>query len=575
MTFATIAAISLAIMPALGAGKVLAFSGSGSGTSGDPYQITDCEQLDSIKGDLTADYALANDIDCSNAGTLNGGSGWSPIGSSGGFQGILDGQGHKIKNLDLSGMSDSTSFSGMFNGLSGSGLVENLSIINSKINGAHDIGMIAGSLSDASSLDNIYVNATVTCHAENCGGLVGSMRGNGLIIDSGADVTVTGATQTVGGLVGWIASNGTIMESYADGNVSGVRYVGGLVGAVNNSGSPAIITNTYSSATVVASDDTAGGLVGLASTLDLTNSYAAGSVAGTDNVGGLVGLFDGFMAQTFAAEQIHGTGSADGPVTGDFAAGSVGNRYYDSTISGFSSSPDGSLPIANSNAFKDNSTNHPFDQWDFTSIWRTNYANYPSFAPKFNPEMLCAEPRSTNTTITGHCIVEPLGWGTPSWQARWSVHRANVWHTVHLGNIHEAQATVTGLTPGTTYDLQFRFTNNFGTSTWGTVEILTTGTAPKPSATNSSSANVSSLDQLLNSPTALATTTSTTPAKTSANNTSSSPSNSSPTASSTPTVKFKDTSAGHSHRVYYWAAAAVIVIFGLLILFHPKRPKEL
>jgi hypothetical protein len=272
LTLVIISAMSMAVTPALSAGKVLAFGGNGSGTGGDPYRITDCAQLDSINADLTADYVLANDIDCSNAGTLNGGAGWSPIGGGSGFQGTLDGQGHTIDNLDLSNMSDSTTFAGMFSTLSNNAVVENLSIINGKINGGNNIGMVAGSLSDTSSLDNVYVNATVTCHAENCGGMVGSLHDASLINNSGADVTVTGSSQSVGGLVGYIAADVTIQESYADGDVSGTLYVGGLVGAVNNSGSPATITNAYSSATVADSGDFAGGLVGLAVTLDLTNA---------------------------------------------------------------------------------------------------------------------------------------------------------------------------------------------------------------------------------------------------------------------------------------------------------------
>lgn len=83
-------------------------------------------------------------------------------------------------------------------------------------------------------------------------------------------------------------------------------------------------------------------------------------------------------------------------------------------------------------------------------------------------------------------MVMPLGWGTPTWEARWSVHGANTWHTVHLDDAHRAVASVDGLTPGTWYDLQFRYTNDFGTGAWGTIVILTTGTAPAPSTTTGS-----------------------------------------------------------------------------------------
>lgn len=578
LTFVSISAISLAILSALSAGKVLAFSGSGTGTSGDPYQITDCAQLESIDTGLTADYVLANDIDCSTAGSLNGGSGWSPIGSGSGFQGTLDGQGHKINSLDLSNMPGSTSFEGMFSTLSNNAVVKNLSIINGKINGGNNIGMVAGSLSGTSSFDNVYVRATVTCHAENCGGMVGSLHNASLINNSGADVTVTSSDQSTGGLVGYIADDGAIQESYADGSVSGALYVGGLVGAVNNSGSPATITNAYSSATVTDSGDFAGGLIGLGTTLNLTNAYAAGSVSGGGAIGGLVGYFDGFMAETFSAEEIHGTGTAVGPVTGDFVGGSVGNRYFDSHVTGFSSSADGSSPISSSAYFKDNSSNPPFDQWDFTTIWRINYANYPSFAPKVDPYMLCEAPRSTHTTITGSCEVLPLGWGTPTWHARWGVHNAHKWHTITLTNAHQAAATVTGLTPGTWYDLQFRYTNNFGTGPWGTVEILTTGTAPKDTVANNTSTVGTVQQPNYPLPVLLATietadvgnsgghTGTSAPAATSVQTPS--------ISSAAPKVEFKNAGTGRSHRAYFWVGAgiaAIIVVVGLLIRFRPKH----
>lgn len=473
--FAWFAAFVLAI----GAGMlrsvpVLAFSGSGAGTSGDPYQITNCAQLNSIDAALTANYVLVNDIDCSNAASLNGGAGWKSIGSTGGgFSGVLNGQGHTVSNLDLSGFADSADHPGMFSEVINSGVVKNMLLTNSKINGGHDTGMVVGALQNNASLDNVYVQATVTCHHDNCGGLAGALEDTTLINNSGADVTVTSTDQSVGGLVGYISANGTIQKSFANGSISGTYYVGGLAGAVF--GGTGTITNSYANARVTG-NDRVGGLAGWGLTLNLSDSYAAGSVSGDNNIGGLVGEQTGNMANAFAAVKVTGN-SAVGPVTGHFISGTVGNRYFDTHISGFSFSMDGSSAVTDSNYFKGNSTNPPFDQWDFSTLWRTNYDDYPSFAPKINPYMLCNQPSSTKTTITGNCQVAPLGWGTPTWQARWSVHNANNWHAIALANIHKASATVSGLKPGTWYDLAFRYTNDFGTGPWGRVVILTTGKA--------------------------------------------------------------------------------------------------
>jgi hypothetical protein len=555
-----VALFTLAVLAGVfNTGKAFAFSGAGTGTSGDPFQITTCAQLDSMNADLSADYVLQNDIDCSGAGSLNGGTGWSPIGGGTSFSGTLDGQNHKINKLDLSGMPSTTNYEGMFSQLTGAAVVENLQIIQGKVNGHANVGMVAGGMFDSSRLDNVYVDATITCHAENCGGMTGSLHDASVINNSGADETLTGDSQSVGGLVGYISDSGTITESFANGNVSGALYVGGLVGAINNNPSTATITNAYSSATVTDTSDYAGGLVGWAASLNLTKAYAAGSVSGSDSVGGLVGLFSGFMAETFSAEKITGTGGAVGPVTGSFGSGSVGNRYFDTVITGFSSSPDGSSAITSIDYFKDNSTNPPFDQWDFTTIWRTNYANYPSFAPKIDPYMLCEEPNSTKTTITGSCEVQPLGWGTPSWLARWSKHGANKWHTLTLGNAHKALATVSGLTPGTWYDLEFRYTNNFGTGPWGKLEILTTGKAPVVSRHSTVPTTLSPI--LLTAafePGSTITTTSSASAPAAG---ASPQASTNKHAATTQSTRPKKLTSGHG--VYYWSGAIIAILLAI------------
>ncbi len=49
-----------------------AFSGGGAGTIAEPYQITNATQLQEMKDNLVAHYALMNDIDCSDTVNWNG-----------------------------------------------------------------------------------------------------------------------------------------------------------------------------------------------------------------------------------------------------------------------------------------------------------------------------------------------------------------------------------------------------------------------------------------------------------------------------------------------------------------------
>lgn len=55
--------------------NVISFSGNGSGTEADPYQITTVEQLQEMNDELDAHYILMNDIDASDTENWNGGAG--------------------------------------------------------------------------------------------------------------------------------------------------------------------------------------------------------------------------------------------------------------------------------------------------------------------------------------------------------------------------------------------------------------------------------------------------------------------------------------------------------------------
>ena len=78
---------------------VSAFSGDGEGTSENPFQVTNCEQLQEMRDNLFASYILMNDIDCSDTINWNGGNGFEPIGSNfvTTFSGEFNGNNHKIQ----------------------------------------------------------------------------------------------------------------------------------------------------------------------------------------------------------------------------------------------------------------------------------------------------------------------------------------------------------------------------------------------------------------------------------------------------------------------------------------------
>ena len=180
------------------------FSGSGSGTSGDPYIITNVQQLKEIKNNRFAYYELGSDIDLS-------GINWEPIG---GFYGSLDGKGHKIINMtvDEEIKSDYLVKIGFFSYISNA-KIKRIAFINVDINakvegtaeGTADCGIIAGEsingsiITECSVEGNIKSSAVVGCF----GAFVGYFS-NSTINNCYANVYVEGESIGMGHVSGGI-----------------------------------------------------------------------------------------------------------------------------------------------------------------------------------------------------------------------------------------------------------------------------------------------------------------------------------------------------------------------------------
>lgn len=220
------------------------------GTINSPFAITNCLELQNISANLSANYILLNDIDCTDTKNWNSGAGFIPIGSS------------------------SSSFSGNFNG--GNFNISSLVINLPSTNYVGLFGYVVGNISNTR-----LINANVT-GANYTGGLVGNqINGVEIINNSYFSGNVTGGTFYTGGLAGWVG--GTINNSHSAGNVSGSKFTGGLVGNQN----AGIIFNCYSTESTTGLDNV-GGLAGQ-SRGQINNSYSTGNVTGSTYVGGFVG----------------------------------------------------------------------------------------------------------------------------------------------------------------------------------------------------------------------------------------------------------------------------------------------
>ena len=171
---------------------------SGDGSSGEPYQIANLNNLYWVTQNSTLwskDFIQTADIDASSSSTWIGDTGFSPIGNEvTEFSGSYDGQNHTISGLYIH---SSWYGKGMF-GFAQGGTIKNIGLVD--------------------------VNLTANSYA---GGLVGFNQSN--ISNCFSTGSVSGTAAWDGGLVG--LNDGDISKSYSAASVSGSAWVGGLAGA--------------------------------------------------------------------------------------------------------------------------------------------------------------------------------------------------------------------------------------------------------------------------------------------------------------------------------------------------------
>jgi filamentous hemagglutinin family protein len=208
------------------------------------------------------------------------------------------------------------------------------------------------------NVSNTYAAGDVIGYRYYVGGLVGMLEGTNLTIsDSHATGAVIGSyivnvpsvgdvygSTLVGGLVGQLNGDNTnITNSYATGSVTGGTKVGGLVGGtdydedalnhqhtISYSYATGDVTATYRVVNISQSG-IAGGLVGQADGLVITNSYATGNVSGRF-AGGLLGWGYGLF---YDMDDEDASYRGFGRIVNSYATGSVsGSSYYYSSCSG-------------------------------------------------------------------------------------------------------------------------------------------------------------------------------------------------------------------------------------------------
>lgn len=241
------------------------FSGNGTGTSSDPYQITCADELFEVRNALGACYKLMNDIDLTEWIEENTPSqGWAPIGnSSTPFTGAFDGNSKSIKGLYINRNTNNCGLFGYTSGCS----ISNLTLERPQITGGSYTGGIAG-YANGSITNTILINPQITGFGYT-GGVAGYVYGrisNATLINP----QITGSLY-IGGVAGKIDYSSAIIGSIIiKGNIKGDTEVGGILGSITadvsftdgTNLSNTCLTNNICSANITATENYCGGIVG-------------------------------------------------------------------------------------------------------------------------------------------------------------------------------------------------------------------------------------------------------------------------------------------------------------------------
>ena len=285
----------------------------GSGTAGDPYQISNITELQAYNSSFHQSnyFILTNDIDASATASWNGGQGFAPNDY---FNGNFDGQGFTISNLTIN--RSGTYQAAIFSSAGSASEFKNINFANVSITGDNRTATLVGTM--AGTIDNVTVTGTIN-GANKVGGLVGQLDSDGSITNSELDVAVTGSGDFVGGLLGLLNSGASVDNINVSGSVSGVNLVGGLTGQANSGSS---ITNSHTDVTVTGTGLKAGGLLGYNNQGTIENTFSLGSVNGNNEVGGLVGYNAGSITDSHS----------ESTVTGNTDVGGLAGRNHNSII---------------------------------------------------------------------------------------------------------------------------------------------------------------------------------------------------------------------------------------------------
>lgn len=302
---------------------------SGTGTTSNPYIISNADQFSFIYCNPNNSYKLLNDIDFSACNYT-----FEPIKN---FSGTFDGNHKKILNLNLnSNLPEQYRRTlAFFDSVTG-GTVKNLTFVEPQILNQGRGGAAVLASGFTGTIQNVIiqsgtVNSTYGDESSQAASIVGTLTGTMENCFSSASVN----GYLAGGLV--VLNNGSMINSYCTGSVTGT-IVGGLIGNFMHSN----IKHCFSSGTVNGTTYT-GGIVGYIrmtpiSNITITDTFWNSTTSGTSAVGNIenytgepdvtapsgmigVGIPANLSFNSSVSQQLTVTTTpADTPVTGTWGA---------------------------------------------------------------------------------------------------------------------------------------------------------------------------------------------------------------------------------------------------------------
>lgn len=248
---------------------------SGTGTQDDPYIIGTLSDLRKLANDvnsgttyqdkyfkMTKDITINSNVFDSD-GMLNENgkfNQWTPIGNSErtSFCGVFDGGGHTISGLYIN--DNKQDYLGLFGILSG--VIKNLNICDSYINGHNKCGGIAGTVTIYTN-DPQIINCSFRGALEGLnygGGILGNNNGYDCKVDRCVNYGIIFMQMYAGGIVGG-CNKATISNCINHGQIVATPLAGGIVGSSTTYKSD-VILNCVNFGTIYSENGTSYGISG-------------------------------------------------------------------------------------------------------------------------------------------------------------------------------------------------------------------------------------------------------------------------------------------------------------------------